>query len=79
MTIRTLPIALLVLGAGVLAATAAPAQQPSYTIDDVTACSGDAMRLCRDKLPDLDNIETCMKANYEKLHPACRARFDREH
>ena len=47
----------------------------NYTMEDVTACSGDAMRLCKDKLPDLDAIESCMQANYSQLHPACKARF----
>ena len=61
------------LGFGGRIATAAP----SYSMEDVTACSGDAMRLCKDKLPDLDAIETCMQANYVNLHPACRARFDK--
>ena len=75
MSLKTLPMVVLCLGAGVCQAMA---QQPSYTIDDVTACSQDAMRICRDKLPDLDAIEGCMKANYERLRPACKARFDRE-
>ena len=34
------------------------------------------MRLCRDKLPDLDAIEGCMKDHYENLRPACKARFE---
>ena len=72
---KTLPMVVLCLGA---AACPAMAQQPSYTIDDVTACSQDAMRICRDKLPDLNAIENCMKANYERLRPACKTRFDKE-
>ena len=51
----------------------------NYTMEDVTACSPDAMRLCKDKLPDLDAIEACMKAHYASLRPACKARFDKEH
>lgn len=70
---KTLPLALLsLIGFG---ATAVLAGQPSYNIDDVTACSADAMRLCRDKLPDLDAIQACMQENYARLKPACRARF----
>ena len=78
MTLKALPFALLVLAAGA-GTTAALAEKPKYDIEDVTACSPDAMRLCKDKLPDLDAIQTCMKANYERLRPACKARFDREH
>ena len=74
MTLKMLPMVALWLGAGMGQATA---QQPSYTIDDVTACSKDAMRICRDKLPDLEAIETCMRENIERLHPACKARFER--
>ena len=75
MTCKALPIILFVAAFG---ATAVSAAQPTYTIEDVTACSSDAMRLCRDKLPDLDAIQACMKVNFEKLHPACKARFNRE-
>ena len=58
------------------AAFAQGGKPPAYSIEDVTACSPDAMRLCRDKLPDLDAIEACMKAHYENLRPACKARFE---
>ena len=63
----------------VAAGTARAATDTSnYTIEDVTACSPDAMRLCKDKLPDLDAIEGCMKEHYAQLRPACKARFDKE-
>ena len=78
MTLKALPFVVLILvGAG--GATNALAAKPAYDIDDVTACSPDAMRLCKDKLPDLDAIQTCMKENYENLRPACKARFERPH
>ena len=77
MTKTTLPVILLAVVGGTFA-HAAPAEtdKPGYSIEDVTACSPDAMRLCRDKIPDLDAIQDCMKAHYEKLRPACKARFD---
>ncbi len=46
-----------------------------YTIEEVQACSGDAMRLCRDALPDLHNIEACMEAKKALLSKACQAMF----
>ena len=46
---------------------------------DVTACSKDAIRLCRGELSDVAKIEACMRSNMDKLRPACRARFDRMH
>ena len=67
---RTLPIVLWAVAAASVASA-----EPSYTLKDVTACSKDAMRLCRDKLPNLDRIQDCMRANIANLHPACRARL----
>lgn len=73
---KSLPLGLIaVIGMGVITASS---QEPNYNIDDVTACSSDAMRLCRDRLPDLEAIQSCMKANYDRLRPACKARFARE-
>lgn len=63
----------------VAAGTPARAEQPAYTMADVTACSKDAIRLCRSYLSDLGKIETCMRANIERLRPACRARFSQAH
>lgn len=47
----------------------------SYTIEEVQACSGDAMRLCRDALPDISKIETCMESKKSQLSKACLAMF----
>ena len=77
MTPKILPFALLVVGA--IGSTPALAEKPAYDMEDVTACSPDAMRLCKDKLPDLEAIQDCMKEHYEKLRPACKARFDLKH
>ena len=78
MNIKSLSIVAMALSPLTLCVGPASAAEPSYTMEDVTACSQDAMKLCRDKLPDLDAIETCMKANYASLRPACKARFDKE-
>ena len=48
---------------------------PSYSMEDVTACSADAMRLCRKNMPSIKAIEDCMRENYESLRPKCKARF----
>jgi hypothetical protein len=78
MNLKALPAALLAFGTMMSAAGQARADDvPTYTIEDVTACSKDAMRLCKDKLPDLDAIEGCMKAHYDDLNPKCQARFKR--
>ena len=78
MNIKSLSIVAMALAPLAFGIGSARAAEPSYTMEDVTACSQDAMKLCRDKLPDLDAIESCMKANYASLRPACKARFDRE-
>lgn len=76
MKLCALPLVLPALIA--LNGAAAANDTTNYSIEDVTACSPDAMRLCRDKLPDLDSIEVCMKAHYDQLRPACKARFNHE-
>ena len=74
---RTLSVIVLVAAGGTLPGAAfAQTEKPGYSIEDVTACSPDAMRLCRDKIPDLDAIQACMKAHYAVLRPACKSRFD---
>ena len=50
-------------------------EAPSYSMEDVTACSADAMRLCRHNMPSVKAIEDCMRANYDSLRPKCQARF----
>ena len=79
MTFKAAPFAVsaLVLALSVPVGGARAEDTPAYTLKDVTACSGDAMRLCRDKLPDIGKIQECMKANYANLRPKCKARFDR--
>ena len=78
MNLKALSIALIAVGTMTSSTGYVVAQDaPAYTIEDVTACSKDAMRLCRDKLPDIDAIEGCMKAHYDQLNSKCQARFKR--
>ena len=81
MTFRAAPIIVsaVVLAVAIPFGAASAQDAPSYSIEDVTACSADAMRLCRDKMPDIEKIEDCMKANYASLRPKCKARLDRAH
>lgn len=39
------------------------------------ACRKDAMRLCREFVPDVQKITACMEANRSKLSPLCRKQF----
>jgi hypothetical protein len=48
--------------------------------DDVRqACSGDAMQLCSDFIPDVPKITVCMKRNYRRLSLECRQAMARQH
>jgi len=57
----------------VLASSAAFAQQG--TEEQRSACIGDAFRLCGAEIPDVSRITFCMKVNFSKLSPGCKAVF----
>jgi len=40
--------------------------------DAQQACTGDAMRLCADAIPDVPKVTACMKSKYRQLSPPCR-------
>ncbi|MBR1222969.1 hypothetical protein JQ557_33555 [Bradyrhizobium sp. U87765 SZCCT0131] len=68
-----LPLALAVLTTAVLFAGMA---QAAGTPEQRRACRADAMRLCRDFVPNVSRITACMERNKAKLSPACRAQFN---
>lgn len=37
------------------------------------ACSGDATRFCGPAIPDEQKIAACLRANRDKISPACQA------
>lgn len=51
------------------------AQTNSGTPEQRRACRKDAMRLCREFVPNVEKITTCMEANKAQLSPACRTQF----
>ncbi|WP_158808287.1 hypothetical protein [Beijerinckia sp. L45] len=82
MTVKPFRILILMLGlatTGVIASTAAVRAQDddaeNYTMEEVQACSGDAMRFCHDAMPDVHKIESCMQAKKSQLSKACQAMF----
>ena len=81
MTVKPFRIVLLTLGlaaSSVMASTAAVRADDdadNYTMEEVQACSGDAMKFCRDALPDVHKIEACMEAKKSQLSKACQAMF----
>jgi hypothetical protein len=43
------------------------------TPEQRSACMGDAFKFCSAEIPNIPRITSCMKANYSKLSPACKA------
>jgi hypothetical protein len=43
------------------------------TAEQRSACMGDAFKFCSAEIPNIPKITTCMKANFSKLSPACKA------
>jgi hypothetical protein len=41
-------------------------------------CTGDAMRLCSNEVPDIPRITACMHRKRAQISPGCRAVMDRE-
>jgi hypothetical protein len=66
----TLPAGFLVAGADNAGAQSDEVRQ---------ACTGDAMRLCSDFVPDVPKITICMKRNYRALSLECREAMARQH
>jgi hypothetical protein len=56
-------------------AVLAPTIASAYTPEEQQACSGDAMRLCGDFIPDVDRITVCMIQKKAQLSPGCRVYF----
>jgi hypothetical protein len=68
--IRTALIGTAVL-ATVLATSSAGFAQG--TPEQRSACMGDAFKFCSSEIPNVPKITACMKANYAKLSPGCKA------
>ena len=41
-------------------------------------CTGDAMRLCSNEIPDIPRVAACMHRKRAQVSPGCRAVMDRE-
>jgi hypothetical protein len=58
-----------------LAVSLWPAASRAYTPEQQQACSGDAMQLCGEFVPDVDRITACMIRKRSQLSPGCRVYF----
>jgi hypothetical protein len=66
--------ALPVLAVLALVATTA-ASHAAGTYEQRRACRADAMKFCRDQVPNVKRVTACMEKNIRKLSPPCRAQF----
>ena len=64
------------LAATVLALGLLSGSAYAYTPEQQQMCSGDAMRLCSEYIPDVDRITACMIRKYSQLSSGCQAVFD---
>lgn len=53
----------------------ANASHAAGTYEQRRACRADAMKFCRDQVPNVKRVTACMERNIGKLSPACRAQF----
>ncbi|MBR2117978.1 MAG: hypothetical protein V4458_06330 [Pseudomonadota bacterium] len=54
---------------------AASSAHAAGTPDQRRACRKDAMKFCREFVPDVKRITACMEKNVRKLSPLCRTQF----
>ena len=47
----------------------------AYTPEQQQACTGDAMQLCGEFIPDVDRVTACMIRRKSQLSPGCRVYF----
>jgi len=48
----------------------------AYTMQQEQMCSGDAMRLCGEYIPNVDRITACMVERYSELSDGCKSVFE---
>ena len=65
-----------VLAAAALALTMWTTASFAYSAQQQQLCTGDAMRLCGQYIPDVDRITACMTERYSQLSDGCKAVFD---
>ena len=71
-----LPMGLLVIGIAARASAALPLNRDARARQ---ACTGDAMRLCSDFVPDAGKVTGCMMGKRAQLSPQCRIAMARGH
>jgi type II secretory pathway component PulL len=67
--------AALAASAMIVLAAAPSASHAAGTYEQRRACRADAMKFCRDYVPNVQRITACMERNIRRLSPQCRAQF----
>ena len=60
---------------GIVAQSAASAEEYRGTMEQQMACTPDVWRLCSDQIPDVGRITACLRENTPQLSSGCRAVF----
>jgi hypothetical protein len=68
--------ALLIVVSAFFAASAAHGAFAQGTQQERSDCMGDAFQFCASAIPNVPEIETCLKSNISQLSPACRSEFE---
>ena len=61
---------------GIVAPSAAFAEEYRGTLEQQMACTPDVWRLCSDQIPDVSRITACLRQNTPQLSNGCRAVFE---
>jgi len=64
-----------ILAASLLAFAIGTSGAIAHTAEQEQMCSGDAMRLCGEFIPNVDRITACMIQKYSQLSDGCKAVF----
>lgn len=56
----------------------APSAGLAFSSEAQQMCTGDAMRLCSNEIPDIPRVAACMHRKRAQISPGCRAVMDRE-
>ncbi|MCK1385371.1 hypothetical protein [Bradyrhizobium sp. 21] len=60
---------------GIVAQSAASAEEYRGTMEQQMACTPDVWRLCSDQIPDVSRITACLQQKTPQLSSGCRAVF----
>lgn len=69
------PLPKILLSLAVFALVGSSLAHAAGTPEQRRACRSDAMRLCRQFVPNVQRVTACMERNLSRLSPACRAQF----